>query len=165
MTDQAAKTGAEIRDALKRHGRRDPFDRVVDMAAAMREASGPLRTIVDPWAVPGAVTTIAGRPGEAKSWLAMLAAGISHGGGGELASMNVSAAKALLIDAEQGRRIMGRRFTGAGFDPHALVVIDGRGLRIPDDVADLEKLVIHYGATFVLLDSLRRLAPKMREKE
>ncbi len=51
----------------------------------------------------------------------------------------------------------------AGLRPDAFLVADGTGLHLPPDIDEITELVRLTGAKLLVLDSLRRLAPGMRE--
>ena len=59
---------------------------------------------------------------------------------------------------------MGRRFVQAGMDHDAFVVADGGGYACRA-IHQVGELVEHVDANLLVLDTLRRLAPKMRENE
>jgi hypothetical protein len=141
-----------------------PIARIIDMKQAMIDADGPLPWRVKPFAMDGSVTLLLGRRGEHKSWLSMFACAAVAGADVDDA-LSAQPGAALYIDAENGRRRMGRRFTLAGFDSHAFTVANGQGLHLPHDIGQVKALVDHTNAKLVVLDSLRRLAPGMREKE
>ena len=140
------------------------LERIVDMAEAIRLGSEPLPYRFSPFAVDGFVTVLAGRRGESKSWLAQFACGAVHRDQDVLPFQHRSG-RALYLDAESGLRLMGRRFVQAGMDQGAFVVADGSGLHLPGDIDQVGELVEHVGANLLILDTLRRLAPKMRENE
>ena len=96
------------------------------------------------------LAVLVGRTGHGKTWLGLALAHAVHGGGGDvggMAGVRCRAGKALLVDAENGRRVLGQRFTAMGIGPDALVVVDGMGLHLPDDIGELRELVRATGAT------------------
>ncbi len=137
-------------------------ERLIDMAAAMQ--LGPVPYLLEPLIPRGAVVTITGIRGDSKTWLAMAACAAVQRGG-ELAEMPSARAPALLIDGENGRRILGQRFAVLGLQPDAFHVADGFGLRLPDDIKIVRQLIAATRARLVVLDSLRRLAPGLREND
>ena len=138
--------------------------RIVDMREAIRLGSEPLPYRFEPFAVDGFVTVLAGRRGESKSWLAQFACQAVHQDQG-VWPFRHRPGRALYLDAEGGLRLMGRRFVQAGMDHDAFVVADGSGLHLPGDIDQVGELVEHVDANLLVLDTLRRLAPKMRENE
>ena len=50
-----------------------------------------------------------------------------------------------------------------GLRSDAFLVADGTGIRLPADIGEVASLVRETGARLLILDSLRRLAPGMRE--
>lgn len=136
--------------------------RIVDMAAAMKAAAGPLPYRVRPFALDATVSLLVGRAGESKTFLGLIAcAGVQSGA--DVAPLACTPGRALYLDGENGSRQMARRFTLLGFDPDALTVADGTGLRLPRAIGEVKELVTGTGANLLVIDSLRRLAPDVRE--
>ena len=139
-----------------------PHERIIDMRSAMNDANVPLPYRVRPLAIDGHVTLLVGRPGESKTWLAMLAAsGVQAGE--DFAGIGCTQGTALYLDAENGARLLGRRFLLLGLDHDAFTVATGMGLRLPQQMGVVGELVKATSANLLVLDSLRRLAPGIRE--
>lgn len=143
---------------------RSPLERIVDMDEAMRTATEPLPYRVGPLAIDGFLTLLNGRRGEHKSWLAQFACRGVHCDQ-PVGPLGQRAGRALYLDAEGGRRLMARRFVTAGMDAGAFKYADGVGLRLPRDTEQVRMLAAHVGANLIVLDSLRRLAPDMKEND
>ncbi len=139
-------------------------DLVIDMVAAMKLADVPISFAIEPIAAHGFLTVLAGRHSSYKSWLMLMASHAAHRGG-EVAGMRCEQTRALYVDAENGPRLMGRNFKKAGIPAAGLVVANGTKLHLPQDLDLLRALVMGTGAGLVVLDSLRRLAPGIRENE
>jgi RecA-family ATPase len=60
---------------------------------------------------------------------------------------------------------MARRFRDAGIPADAIAVADGAKLSLPKDIGRLGELIEYTNAGFVVLDSLRRLAPGVKEND
>lgn len=137
-------------------------DRIIDMGKAFVYAGEPLPLRCGMVAIDGRVTTLAGSRAERKSWLMIaLCAGVSDGG--EVAGIRCEKGTALYVDAENGEREMARRFVNAGLGPDTFYVADGFGLHLPRDTPVLRELITATKANLCILDSLRRLAPGVRE--
>ncbi|MGI8712390.1 MAG: AAA family ATPase [Solirubrobacteraceae bacterium] len=137
--------------------------RIVDMESAMLQGAEPLAYRVRPIAVDGQVTMIAGRRGESKSWLGLVACAAVQAELGD--PFSARAGRAIYLDAEMGARMMGRRFVTLGLAPDSFIVADGMGLRLPDDIGVVKDIVQAVGANLIVLDSLRRLTPGKREND
>lgn len=138
---------------------------LVDMAKAIAAADDPIPCVIEPLAARGFLTVLAGRHSSGKSWLAILLGAAAHGGRTDLAGFKLDPCPVLYVDAENGARLMGRRFRDAGIPAEGLLVADGTELHLPNDLARLAELVVSTGAGLVVLDSLRRLASSARENE
>ena len=66
---------------------------------------------------------------------------------------------------KNGPRLLGRRFRDAGIPADGFLVADGMKLRLPKQLDQLRDLIEATDADLVVLDSLRRLAPTIRENE
>jgi hypothetical protein len=141
------------------------LDLLIDMAEAMKHADAPIPYVVDPIAARGFLTVLAGRPSSLKSFLMMATGDAAHRGGGEVAGMRCEPSTVVYVDAENGPRLMGRRFRDMGIPADGLLVADGTRLRLPRDLSRLRGLIKATGADLVVLDSLRKLAPGKRENE
>jgi hypothetical protein len=69
------------------------------------------------------------------------------------------------VDAENGPRLMGRGSRPVASPADGLLVADGMKLRFPRDLDTVRTMIEETGAGLVVLDSLRRLAPGIRENE
>jgi hypothetical protein len=150
---------------LRLYGGETPEDGLlIDMAEAMELAEQPIAYPIRPIAARGFLTILVGRHSSYKSWLMMATGQAAHRGGGEVAGMRCERTTVLYVDAENGPRLMGRRFKDAGVPADGLLVADGTRLRLPRDLYRLRGLIEGTGAGLVVLDSLRRLTP-LRENE
>lgn len=140
-----------------------PF--VIDMHAAMIKAGEKIPYVIEPIAVRGTVTVVVGKHSARKSWLVMLAAAAVHDGRREVAGMPVAKVPALYLDGEMGDRLMARRFRKAGLEASAMFVGDGFKLCLPDDDQQLRELIRVTGAGLVVIDSLRKIAPGVKEND
>jgi hypothetical protein len=131
----------------------------------MKEVSDePPRMIVDPLAAEGYLTLLPGKRGSYKSFLTLALAACCHQGGGELAGLRCEHVNALLVDAENGPRLLKQRELACGIDPaRGLLVADGTRIKLPRDMRLLHELVEETSAQFVILDALRRLTPGLDE--
>jgi hypothetical protein len=137
-----------------------PFGGTVDLHAE----PPPIDWAVHGFAARGTLTLLAAPTGAGKTWLALqLAEAVTRGA--PTAGMQCQAGRALYLDAENGPAIIGRRLRDAGMSRDALDYIDMRGRRIdrPHDRDELVAAIRKWDAAFVVLDSLRRLAPDARE--
>jgi hypothetical protein len=148
----------------ERPAARSGIGRLVDLTAAIGDAMRPLPFRVGMLAVDGFVTLLVGRRGEHKSWLAQFACASVHSGE-PVGPLFTKAGRALYVDGEGGERLMGRRLLSTGMDADAFHYADGSGLRLPDDIGEVRELVDTTSANLLILDSLRRLAPTMKENE
>ncbi len=112
--------------------------------------------------VDGTVTVMAGRRGEHKSWLAIVACACAHGGI-DHAPLTCAHGPAVYVDAEMGAKQMARRLRLLALGHDAFVVADGFGLRLPRDMNVIRDLVTLTKARLLVLDSFRRLAPDAKE--
>jgi RecA-family ATPase len=138
---------------------------LVDMVAAMEAAKEPISFPLNPIAARGFLTVLAAKRDSFKSWLMLLSGHAVQRGDLKIAGMTCERTTVLYVDAENGARLMGRRFTAAGIPADGLLVADGTQLRLPGDIRRLGRLIGQTGAGLVVLDSLRRLAPGMKENE
>jgi hypothetical protein len=147
------------------HDRRNggpPESLLIDMRAALNDATHPLPHRVGPLALDGFLTLLVGRRGDNKTWLGMFVCNAVHNNIA-IPPFSVRQGPALLVDVESGARLLGRRFLALGLQHDAFAVADGRELRLPGDTGHLHALVESTGARLVVIDSLRRMAPGMRE--
>jgi hypothetical protein len=142
-------------------GQRVPFaERTFDLSSD----PAPIEWAVENFAARGALTLLAAPTSSGKTWLALqLAGGIATGA--EVAGLSCHAGRALYVDGENGPAIIAARARAAAIDPESFVYVDGAGLELEraDVQAELADALRYHGATFVVLDSLRRLAPSVRE--
>jgi hypothetical protein len=134
---------------------------LIDMSKVDDE---PPEYLIDPLAARGYLTLLPGKRGSFKSFLTLVLANCCHTGGGSLAGIRCASARALIVDAENGARLMRRRFTVAGVDvKNAPLIADGTKLHLPEHIELLRALILHVAADLVILDSLRRLTPGLDE--
>jgi hypothetical protein len=140
--------------------------RRLDMAALMAQPEATTAWRIDRFAQDGALTILAARGGAGKSWLGMAACAAVESGA-PLAGIPVDQGAAVYVDGEMGGRQMADRFKAAGLRADAFHALDALGLNIaePGGVGELADELRSVGARFVVLDSLRKLAPTMRENE
>jgi hypothetical protein len=149
------------------HDRRDggppsPETLLVDMEDAIAHAGDPRPYRLRPIALDGYLTLLVGRRGDDKTWKALFACNAVHNGG-EIGPLIATQGPALLFDWESGRHLLADRFTTMGLKHDAFPVADGSKLRLPNDIDTVRAVVEHVGARLVIFDSLRRMAPGMRE--
>ena len=82
------------------------------MTEAFARADDPLDYIVDPLAVPGFVTVLAGKHSSYKSWLLTATGAAAHAGGAEAVGMECRRARVLYVDAENRPRTSSRGASG-----------------------------------------------------
>jgi hypothetical protein len=155
-----AETAPDASDDASNGG--PPESLLIDMRAALNDAMQPLPHRVGSLATDGFLTLLVGRRGDNKTWLGMFACNAVHNGIA-IPPFSVRQGPALLVDAESGARLLGRRFLTLGLEGDAFHVADARELRLPGDIDRLYALVESTGAKLVVIDSLRRMAPNMRE--
>ena len=133
---------------------------LIDMANVPDE---PPDYVLEPLAAKGALTLLVGKRSSYKTFVALLAGARCHTGGGNLAGLRCAPARTLYVDAENGARLMRRRFTTAGITTDGLLVADGTRIRLPAGLKLLRELVQATASEFVILDALRRLTPGLDE--
>ncbi len=142
-------------------------ERIVDMVEAIKSSAEPIDYPCEPIVARGYVTVLSGRRGDAKSWLAMAIAHAVHSDvgsvGGWLEGLRCRHGRALYVDAENGPYLLARRFVTMGIADDGLVVADATGMHLPHDMEELFALCDVVEPTMIVLDSLRRLAPMVRE--
>jgi hypothetical protein len=145
-----------------------PRDRIrlVNMAEGLSRPPKPTLWTVDRFVRPGLVTLLAGRGGAGKSALGMQACA-SVQAGRPVAGMDTVKGTAVYVDGEQGEELMVDQFRSIGFPADAFTVLDVDGLDLGNEVgvAALEERLRELGATFVVIDSLRRLTPGKKESD
>jgi Bifunctional DNA primase/polymerase, N-terminal/AAA domain len=112
----------------------------------------------------GFLTTLAGVHGEGKSWLA-LALACATGRGGTAAGLHCPAGRSAIFDAENGPRLMIRRFRMIGAADLPVSLVDVGGLHVLRDIDWLKQTVRDLGARFVVFDSLRMLSSGAKEND
>ena len=137
-----------------------------DMETALVEAEQPLPYLIHPLAVRGFATELVAKHSSFKSWLMICLASRCHQlalrGASEpedFAGLTCHPARALYVDAENGRRLMGRRFKAAEIPADGLLVADGSYFPLLKKIDDLKALIRATGADLVVIDSLRRVTP------
>jgi hypothetical protein len=140
------------------------------MRAAVEHADDPLPYVIEPLAVRGVLTALVAKHSTFKSFLAMALAARCHQlatrgatEGEDYAGLRCEPAVALFVDAENGARLMGRRFKATGIPADGMLVADGSRLWLPKDIDTLRALIKATGAKLVILDALRRLTPGLNE--
>jgi hypothetical protein len=136
--------------------------RKLDLAAVLAAPDEPVPYVVDRFAAAGFVTVLASHGGEGKSMLSLaLAIGVACGS--SPAGVRCRQGRALIIDGENGERLIGSRYRLAGGPPEGVAIHEATGLDIARDGDWLKDTITAEGATLVVLDSLRTLAPRMEE--
>ena len=142
---------------------RVPFaDRVVDLLLDVPPPSWAIEAFV----AYGTLTVLAAPTATGKTWLGLqLAQAVSDASSTEVAGLRCNPSRAMYVDAENGPSIIGQRVSAANLGVPGFVYVDGRGLRMNSAAhqEELAEAIRHHGARFVVLDSLRRLAPDARE--
>jgi hypothetical protein len=107
-------------------------DLLIDMSEAIGLADEPIPFAIEPLAARGFLTVPVGRTQSFKSWLMMLLGHAVHSGGGVLGGMRCEPSVALLVDAENGARLLGRRFRAAAIPQDGLLIAAG-AKKLPRD--------------------------------
>jgi hypothetical protein len=139
--------------------------RVLDVAELLAAPPDPQPWIVERFAAPGAVTVLTGGSGIGKSALAVSLAATAQAGVESVAGLMVAPVPSLVIDGEQGRRVIARRLQALAGVPGDLGYLEASGLdvRRGDDRAFLLAQVNEGDRRLIVSDSLRRLAPGAQE--
>jgi hypothetical protein len=149
--------------------RHDPLDLGASIASPLRKLDThrmlsteppPLEWLADGIFARGHHTLFGGREKRGKSLVQMVLAVTMASGGGEVAGINIKAGRVLIIDAENGERMIWRRLRSVAlaFD-HAdnLIVHEARGFDLRRHLHLVSKLAVEHHADLVLLDSFRAL--------
>jgi 5S rRNA maturation endonuclease (ribonuclease M5) len=139
------------------------LDLLVDMEAASVGADEPLPYVIEPLAVRGYLTVLVGKRSAFKSFLMTVLAYRCHHGLGEIAGLGCAPATALYVDAENGPKLLARRFKAAGIPVDGFLVADGSRIELTKGTRNLRDLIKATGARLVILDALRRLTPGLDE--
>lgn len=139
--------------------------RVLDVAAMLASPDEPIPWRCEGLAADGFLTILAGRGGEGKSWLTLaLACGVARGG--NAAGIGCTKGRAILFDAENGAKLIGRRLRAAqvGADLDVQPVEVG-GLSFAKDAAWFRQIIDEYKPQLVIFDSLRVLSSGAKEDD
>ncbi len=139
--------------------------RIIDVREALAEPDTPLPWRCDGFAADGYLTVIAGRGGEGKSWLTLsLACGVARGA--NVAGIECVQGRALIFDAENGRRLIARRLRAAQVGPQlAVQPVDAGGLHVIRDIGWFRDVIEREAANLVVFDSLRVLSSGAKEND
>ena len=108
----------------------------------------------------GTLTLVAGREKEGKSLLTQALAACVASGGGDMAGIKCNPGRVLLVDAENGERVLHRRVRGLGLArEHAqnVTIVEARGADLRRHLAHLDDLLTSYRPDLLVLDSFRSL--------
>jgi hypothetical protein len=154
--DAGAGTGAARRTRLA--------ERRLDVGELLDLPLEPLRWRCDRLAADGFVTVLTGEGGEGKSFLTLaLAKAVAEGT--SAAGLGCRAGRSVIFDAENGEQLMARRLKAAAIPRKGVAVYDADGFDIRRDLSDFASVIREERADFVVLDSLRILAPGAKESE
>jgi hypothetical protein len=120
----------------------------------------PVEWIADGVIARGTLTLLAGREKEGKSLLAMALAARAACGGGQIAGIDVCAARALIVDAENGGGELHRRVRSLGLGvQHAarIEVYEAVAHDLRSDLGELDALLDSIRPDLLVLDSWRSL--------
>lgn len=141
--------------------------RHVDLAPLLAAPPRPIPWRVGDLVADGTVTILAGGSGSGKSWLAQaLCTGVARGE--PVAGLPCTKGAALYVDGEMGPEMfVNQRLRPTGIAEPEFGYIDAMGLDV-SKAADLRWLqgeIEKVGASLVVIDSLRRLAPSKAEND
>jgi AAA domain len=139
--------------------------RVLNVRAILTEPDEPIPWRCEGIAADGYLTVLAGRGGEGKSWLALaLACGVADGR--SAAGIDCAEGKAVIFDAENGRKLIARRFRAATVAADSSIQpVESGGLRVQDDLDWFKSVISDQGANLAVFDSLRVLSSGAKEND
>jgi hypothetical protein len=138
--------------------------RKLDLASILAGPDEPIRYRIDKLAAPGFAVVLAAHGGEGKSLLGgALAIGVACGS--SPAGLCCEKGRALIIDGENGERLIGNRYRLAGGPLEGVAIYEATGLDLARHGDWLKRTIRAEQADFVLIDSLRTLAPGMAEND
>jgi 5S rRNA maturation endonuclease (ribonuclease M5)/archaellum biogenesis ATPase FlaH len=138
--------------------------RKLDMAALLAEPDTPVPWRCEGIAADGYLTTIAGLGGEGKSWLTLtLADGVQKGR--TVIGVPCTQGNAIVFDAENGPKLVVRRFRAAGLGAGSVQPFDADGLHIERDLDWFREQIKVEEANLVIFDSLRNLSSGVDEND
>jgi hypothetical protein len=166
----AAEGWSEKHGAHGRSNGRPPEEgrydgRVIDVGRMLAEPDEAIPWRCHDLAADGYLTVLAGRGGEGKSWMALaLASGVARGK--PAAGIDCRQGRALIFDAENGPKLIARRFRAAEVTA-ALDVqpVDVGGLKLSKDLDWFKRTIVGYQANLVVFDSLRVLSSGAKESD
>jgi hypothetical protein len=123
----------------------------------------PITWRCDRLAADGFLGVLAGRGKEGKSWLMLaLACGVARGR--PIAGISCAPGRALIFDAENGYRLIKRRFHAATITADfAVQPVETGGLSITQDADWFKRTIVDYRANLVAFDSLKVLSRGAKE--
>ena len=136
-----------------------PFT-VLDTSTMLATEPPPVRWLIDGVVERGSLTLLAGREKEGKSLLTQALAACVASGGGEIAGITCKPGKVLLVDAENGGRVLHRRVRGLGLaSEHAdrLVIAEARGADLRQHLQQLDGLLRLHKPDLLVVDSFRSM--------
>jgi KaiC/GvpD/RAD55 family RecA-like ATPase len=133
-----------------------PSFRWLDVADLHSREPEPVRWQVDGLAVKGALTMLAGQPGEGKSLLAMaVAAGVAMGD--SIAGMFCRRGSVLIVDAEQSAGEIHRRVKALGMPADRVGIVQVDGVDLARDLREIRSAIRERRPDLVVLDSFRSM--------
>ncbi len=133
--------------------------RVLNLAELLAEDDDEQEWVIDRFAARGALTVLSGYQGVGKSLLTSVLAAAAQTGGGTVAGIEVADVPAVVVDAEQGRRVIRKRLKAAGTTPLlGYVMAAGLNVRAGVDQAFLIDMARTHGAGLLIADSLLRMS-------
>lgn len=136
--------------------------RRLDMEALLATPDEPIPWRCFRFAADGYLTTMAGRGGEGKSWVTL---GLAHGvhEGRTVAGIPCEKGVAVVFDAENGAKLLKKRFRAAGIGAGTVQPFDADGLHIVKDLDWFKEMIEAEGANLAIFDSLRILSSGVDE--